>query len=130
MDTNEHESDKILHKDLVYSVVGAAIEVLNTLGHGLHEKVYEDAMVIELGLRSIPVSQQSRFAVVYKGHHLTDFVPDLVVGQAVVADPKTIDRITDHERGKMINYLRITKLRVGVLLNFKYAKLEWERIAL
>jgi GxxExxY protein len=45
-------------------------------------------------------------------------------------DPKTIDKITDHERGKMINYLRITKLRVGVLLNFKHAKLEWERIAL
>jgi len=58
------------------------------------------------------------------------FVPDLIVFDAVVFDTKVIDRITDHERGLMLNYLRITKLRVGVVLNFKHRKLEWERIVL
>lgn len=58
------------------------------------------------------------------------FIPDLIAFDAVVVDTKVIDQITDHERGQMMNYLRITKLRVGVILNFKHAKLEWERIVL
>ena len=58
------------------------------------------------------------------------FVPDLIAFDSVVVDTKVIERITDHERGLMLNYLRITGLRVGVILNFKHRKLEWERIAL
>ncbi len=58
------------------------------------------------------------------------FIPDLIAFDAVVVDTKVIDRITDHERGLMLNYLRIANLRVGVILNFKHAKLEWERIVL
>ena len=56
------------------------------------------------------------------------YIPDLLVGNAVVVDAKVIDRITNAERGKMLNYLRFTKLKVGVILNFHRAKLEWERI--
>lgn len=58
------------------------------------------------------------------------FVPDLIVFESVVVDTKVIDRINDHERGPMLNYLRITGLRVGVILNFKHGKLEWERMPL
>jgi GxxExxY protein len=58
------------------------------------------------------------------------FVPDLIVFNSIVVDTKVIDRITDHERGLILNYLRITNLRVGVILNFKHRKLEWERIVL
>ena len=58
------------------------------------------------------------------------FIPDLIAFDTVVVDTKVIDRITDHERGLMLNYLRITNLRVGVILNFKQPKLEWERIVL
>ena len=60
----------------------------------------------------------------------TRFIPDLIAFDTVVLDTKVIDRITDHERGLMLNYLRIAKLRVGVILNFKRAKLEWDRIVL
>jgi GxxExxY protein len=70
------------------------------------------------------------FNVLYKEHKVGLFIPDLIAFDAVVADTKVIDRITDHERGLMLNYLRITNLRVGVILNFKHAKLEWERIVL
>ena len=59
-----------------------------------------------------------------------EFVPDLLVNGVVVVDTKTIDRITDVERGQMLNYLRITKLGVGLILNFKHPKLEWERMVL
>jgi hypothetical protein len=89
MDTN---SEKLLLKDEVFQVVGCAIEVLNTIGHGLVEKPYENALAIEFLLRKIPFRQSRKLSG--------------------------------------LNYLRITGLRVGVILNFKHRKLEWERIAL
>jgi GxxExxY protein len=130
MDTNEHESGKLLHGDLVYAIVGCAFEVLREVGHGFHEKPYENALVVEFGLRGIAFEQQRRFDVLYKGVRVSEFVPDLIAGAAVVVDAKVIDRITDHERGQMLNYLRITRMRVGLLINFQKPKLEWERIIL
>ena len=127
MDTND---DTLLFKDEVFQIVGCAIEVLNTLGHGIVEKPYENALAVEFALRQVPFRQQPSFDVVYKGHEVGLFIPDLIAFEAVVVDTKVIDRITDHERGLMLNYLRITKLRVGVILNFKYPKLAWERMVL
>ncbi len=127
MDTNRHE---LLLKDEVYQVVGCAMEVLNTLGHGLLEKPYENALVVEFGLRNIQALQQKRFDVLYKNKKVGDYIPDLIVFDKVVIETKTIDRIGNVERGQVINYLKITDLRVGVILNFKHAKLEWERIVL
>lgn len=122
--------EKLIHKDEVYQVVGCALEALNGLGHGLHEKIYENALVVEFKLKGIAFDQQRRFEVIYKEVRIGEFIPDLIMHAALVVDTKTIDRITNHERGQMLNYLRITKLRVGVILNFKNAKLEWERIVL
>jgi GxxExxY protein len=127
MDTN---TQKLLLKNEVFQVVGCAIEVLSTLGHGLVEKPYENALVMEFLLPKIPFKQQPSYDVLYKGHKIGVFVPDLIVFDALVVDTKIIDKITDHERGLMLNYLRFTALRVGVILNFKHRKLEWERIAL
>jgi GxxExxY protein len=120
----------LLFKREVFQVIGCAIEVLNTLGHGLVEKPYENALVVEFSLRSIAYRQQPAFDVVYKSQKIGIFVPDLIVFDSIVVDTKVIDRITDHERGLMLNYLRITGLHVGVILNFKHRKLEWERIVL
>ena len=124
------EDSKLILKDEVYQLVGCAMEVLNGLGHGLHEKIYENALVVEFKLRGITFDQQRRFDVRYKEVQVGEFIPDLITHGALVLDTKVIDRITDHERGQMLNYLRITKLRVGVIMNFKNAKLEWERIVL
>ena len=103
---------------------------VNALGRGLLEKPYENALAVEFGLRNIPFRQQPWFDVLYKEHKVGLFISDLIAFDAVIVDTKVIDRITYHERGLMLNYLRITKLRVGVILNFKQAKLEWERIVL
>ena len=124
------KGEKLLLKDEVFQVVGCAIEVLNTLGHGLVEKPYENALVVEFLLRKIPFRQQPPFDVVYKGQKIGLFIPDLIAFDSLVVDTKVIDQITDHERGLMLNHLRITGLRVGVILNFKHPKLEWQRIAL
>jgi GxxExxY protein len=95
MHTND---DKLLYKDEVFQVVGCAIEVLNTLGHGIVEKPYENALVVEFRIRQIPFRQQPTFDVLYKGSKVGLFVPDLIAFDAVVIDTKVIDRITDHER--------------------------------
>jgi len=127
---NTNQDAKLLLKEKVYQIVGSAIEVLNEIGHGLHEKPYENALVVELGIRKIPFKQQVNFDVIYKGHKVGLFIPELIAFDQVVVDAKVIDRITDVERGQMLNYFKITKLRDGVILNFKNPKLEWKRIVL
>jgi GxxExxY protein len=127
MDTNQHE---LILKEEVYAVVGCALEVLRALGHGLHEKPYENALVVEFDRQDIAFSQQPRFPIIYKGVHVGEYVPDLITHDQIVVDAKVIDRITDHELGQIMNYLRITGLRVGIILNFKHAKLEWRRVVL
>jgi len=125
MDANE-----LILKDEVYRVVGAALVVVKELGHGLHEKPCENALIHEFRLNGIGCEQQKRFPVLFKGVQLAEYVPDLIAFDAVIVETKVIDRITDHERSQMMNYLRITHLRVGVIRNFKRAKLEWERLVL
>ncbi len=121
---------ELILKDEVFEIVGCAMEVLNELGHGLHEKPYERAMVVGLGLRGIPYFQQPRHDVLYKGVVVGEYIPDLVVRKQLVVDTKVIERITNHELGRMMNYLKITGLTVGLILNFKRAKLEWKRVVL
>ncbi|HOZ46376.1 MAG TPA: GxxExxY protein [Candidatus Hydrogenedentes bacterium] len=124
------EARELPLKDEVHRVVGCAMEVLNELGHGLLEKPYENALVVEFGLRDILYRQQPRFEVLYKGVNVGDYIPDLVCFDQLVVDAKVIDRITDHEVGQMLNYLKITGLKVGLILNFRRAKLEWRRVVL
>jgi GxxExxY protein len=129
-DLHAGRADAYPCKEETHAIIGCAFEVLNELGHGLNEKCYENSLVVEFKLRQIAFDQQRRFEVLYKGERVGEFVPDLIAFAKVVVDAKVIERITDVERGKMLNYLRITKLPVGLILNFKHAKLEWERIAL
>ena len=122
-------SSQDLLKTETHRIIGCAMEVTNTLGHGFHEKPYENSLVVEFGLQNIPVSQQPPFPIIYKDVDVGIYVPDLICFNAVVVDIKTIDQITNHELGKMLNYLKVTGLRVGLIINFKHAKLEVKRVA-
>ncbi len=121
---------ELLEKDLVYKIIGCAIEVHNSLGPGLREKTYENAMCVELRHQGIAYSQQSRYPVYHRGELVDEFVPDLVVEERVIVDNKTVETIIDDHRGTMLNYLRKTGLKVGLIINFKHRKLDWERIVL
>jgi GxxExxY protein len=127
---NSSHSEPRLLWDECHRVVGCTFEVLNEIGHGLKEKTYENALVVEIGLRGIPFEQQRRYPVSYKGVVVSEYVPDLITFGTLIVDTKVIDRITDQERGQMLNYLRIAGLQVGLILNFRRAKLEWERVIL
>jgi GxxExxY protein len=127
MNANKRE---LLLKDEVFQVVGCAMQVLNELGHGLLEKPYENGLVVEFGIHGISFKQQPRFDVLYKGVSVGEYIPDLITHDRLVVDTKVIERISDHELGQMMNYLKITGLEVGLILNFKRAKLESKRVVL
>ena len=127
MGANEPE---LLLKDEVHRVVGCAMEVVNELGHGLLEKPYENSLAVEFALQGIPFQQQPRFDVRYKGVVVGEYIPDLICFRKIVVDTKTVKKITDNEIGQMLNYLKITGLRVGLILNFRFSRLEWKRVVL
>jgi GxxExxY protein len=127
MDANEREL--LLGKE-VFDVVGCAMEVLNELGHGLVERPYENALVVEFGLRGISFEQQPHLDVMYKGVRVGEYIPDLICYEKLLLDTKVVEQIGNHEIGQVMNYLKITGLQVGLLLNFKRAKLEWKRVVL
>ena len=120
----------LIGEDQTRAIIGCAMEVLNTLGHGFLEKVYENALCVEMRARDIPFRQQPRYEILYKSQLVGEYIPDLVVADAVVVDAKTIDNITDYEIGQILNYLKATGLKVGLIVNFKHAKLLWKRIVL
>jgi GxxExxY protein len=111
------------------AIIGAAMTVLNGLGPGLDEKLYERALVIELVERGIDVLQQQPFPVHYKGRLIGQLQPDLIVGGKVIVDTKVVESFCDRHFAQVLGYLAITRLNLGILLNFKFAKLQWKRIA-
>ena len=127
---NIEPNRNLLYGEEVYNIVNCAFEVLNMLGHGLLEKPYENALCVEFMARQIPYEQQRRFNILYKNHKVGEFVPDLIAYGTIVIDTNTIEKITDLERGQLLNYLKITGCRVGVILNFKHPVLQWTRLVL
>jgi GxxExxY protein len=127
MNTDKEEP---IYKAESEQIIGCAIEVHNSLGFGFHEKPYENALVVEFGIRNIPCEQQRQFDLIYKERKVGNFIPDLIVFEKIIIDTKVIPRITDLEVGQMMNYLEVTGLRLGYILNFKHQKLEWKRVVL
>ena len=116
------------HEELSHEIIGAGMEVLNELKPGLDEKLYENALVIELRKRGHSVEQQRQFPVHYKGEYIGKLIPDMIVDGLVVVDPKVVSAFNDDHVAQMLGYLAITELRLALLLNFRYAKLQWRRV--
>jgi GxxExxY protein len=110
------------------NTLGSAMAVLNSLGHGYLEKVYELALCVEFRSRRISFEQQRRFVVSYRSVSVGEYIPDLIAFQNIVIETKTIERIGPSEIGQMLNYLKVTGCHVGLILNFKRPRLEWQRV--
>ena len=104
------------------------MEVLNELKPGLDEKLYERAMAIELRRQGHAVSVQSSFPVFYRAELIGNLVPDLIVDEAIIIDPKVVSAFTETHIAQMVGYLNITGLELALLLNFKSARLDWKRV--
>ena len=120
--------EKLIHEALSEHILGAAMSVLNELKPGLDEKLYENALVIELLDRGHSVNQQKAFNVAYKGREIGRLIPDLIIDDLVIADPKVASAFNETHLAQMSGCLALTGLRLALLLNFKYAKLQWKRV--
>ncbi|MCW1926031.1 GxxExxY protein [Luteolibacter arcticus] len=118
----------MLHEEITKDIIGAAMMVLNELRPGLDERLYENALVIELRARGHEVDQQREYPVHYRGQFIGRLIPDLLVDGKVVVDPKVVTAFNDTHVAQMLGYLNITGLEVALLLNFKHAKLDWRRV--
>src|SRR5438046_5966009 len=105
----------LIHKELSKSIIGAAMTVRNTLKPGLDEKLYERALVIELRKRGHEVRPQREYPVHYDGHHIGTLVPDLIVDDLVIVDPKVVSAFSETHTAQMIGYLTITALQLPLL---------------
>ena len=119
----------MLHQEITQDIIGAAMAVLNELKPGLDERLYENALVLELQARGHTVDQQREYPVYYRGHLIGKLIPDVIVDGKVIADPKVVTAFNESHIAQMIGYLNITGLQVALLLNFKNARLDWKRVA-
>lgn len=120
---------ELICKDEVFAIIGAAIEVHREIGPGFLELVYQEALEIELGLRRIPFQSQQTSGICYKGRMLQkQYLADFVCYEKVIVEIKALDQLTGKHKSQIINYLKATGCRVGLLINFgSDGKLEWKR---
>ena len=118
----------MIYEELSGEIIGASMAVLNELGPGLDEKLYERALVIELRKRGHKVDQQKSYPVYYSQELIGNLVPDLIVDDIVIADSKVAEIFSETHLRQMLGYLAISKLKLALLLNFKHSKLEWKRV--
>ena len=111
-------------------VIGAALEVSNTLGAGFLEKVYERALLKELGFRGIRATSQASIAIAYKGQYVGEYFADILVEDVLVVELKCVDRLANEHAAQCINYLRASGRTLCLLINFQRPRLEWRRIIL
>jgi len=106
------------------------MEVHKTLGPGFLESVYEEALKVELGFKGIRFDSQKEYLITYRGQEIKKFYCDLVVEHKIIIELKAIKKLGDIERAQLINYLKVTGLQLGLLMNFGEKSLVSERIVL
>jgi GxxExxY protein len=119
-------------KDEVYQIMGAAFEVHSEKGHGFVEPVYQECMEIELRTRSIPFESQKELVLFYHGQRLQQtYIPDLVCFDQILVELKAVKELADEHRAQMLNYLKASRMKVGLLVNFgQHTGVQWERFVL
>ena len=111
-------------KPISYKIIGAAIEVHRTLGAGLLESVYEDALCIELDLQNINYERQKLIELNYKGRRISNLVADLIIENSVVVELKSVQALESIHTAQVLTYLKLTNLRTGLLINFNVTVLK------
>jgi len=108
----------LLHEDLTDKIIKAFYKVNNTLGFGFLEKVYENAMAIELRKLGMHVEKQKNIKVYYEQEEIGDYYADLLVNHLVIVELKAAESLCEEHEAQLINYLKATPIEVGLLLNF------------
>jgi GxxExxY protein len=121
--------DKIIHREPSYQIMKAVFEVHNTLGPGYLEKVYEEALAVELELLNIPFERQKEITVIYKVRHVGQHRLDFVIDGRIVLELKSVSTLANVHKKQVLSYVKATDLRLGILVNFATLRVQSERIA-
>lgn len=121
---------ELIFKEEVFTIIGAAMEVHTVLGSGYLEAVYQEALEIESRSRKLPFESQKVLQIRYKDHILKkEYIADLIYFDKIIVELKALDRLSGREESQLLNYLKATGMKVGVLINFgSHPKLEWKRL--
>lgn len=123
-------TDKINEAELTQRIIGCAYTVSNSLGSGFLEKVYENALTIELRKNKLSYQQQSPVKIIYDGIVVGEYVSDLVIESKVLIELKACKAIDDAHVAQCLNYLKATNLQLGLIINFGKPKIEIRRLVL
>ena len=122
-----NKSVDIQFQQEIYDIIGAAMEVQNELGRGFAELVYHEALNIELGLRGIPFESEKLITISYKGYLLErNYKADLVCFDKIVVELKSVEILKTEHTAQLLNYLKATKLPLGILINFGETPLKYK----
>jgi GxxExxY protein len=128
MDRQDRQDTGLKHGDVTKAILGCAFEVINELGTGFLESVYEKAMLVALEQVGLGTQSQSPIAVRFRGRNVGDFCADLLVEGKVIVELKAVKAIAPEHEAQVINYLNATGIEVGLLINFGNPRLEYKRL--
>jgi len=120
----------LLHGEITEQIIGAAFEVHRVLGYGFLEKVYQRAMIVELGFRGIIALDEEPIKVYYKDQIVGDYEADLLIPDKVIVELKIAKEDNAYDEAQLLNELKATGIRVGLLINFGREKVEFKRFIL
>lgn len=109
---------KFPHQELTKSIIGIYYNVYNELGYGFLEKVYQNAIIIELKSRGYTIENQKKISVLYKNKIVGDYIPDIIINNSVIIELKCVEYLVESHERQLLNYLKATECEVGLLLNF------------
>ena len=127
MDGQDRQDAKTLHRELTRQIIGCAFEVINDLGSGFLESVYEKAMMVALSDGGLSVESQKPIVVHFRGKPVGNFFADLLVEKQVIVELKAVKALLPEHQAQVINYLNATGINVGLLINFGNPRLEFKR---
>ena len=116
--------------DITYKINGAIFEVNKILGPGFLEKVYENALLFELKNRGLEADKQVPIKVTYKDKLVGEYLADILVENQVIIELKTVEKLDNNHEAQLLNYLKATGIKVGILVNFKQTRAEIKRMVL
>lgn len=127
MDKQDGQDSGLKHEQITKSVIGCAFEVINELGAGFLESVYEKALLLALRQKGLSAISQHPVKVLFRGECVGDFYADIFVEEKVIVELKAVKAVAPENQAQIINYLNATEIEVGLLINFGNPKLEYKR---
>ena len=125
---NDKKEKQLPHSDLTGSILNCCFEVMNELGPGFLERVYKNALLMAMKEKGLQVEAERPYNVIFRGKIIGRYIADLVVNDTVIVELKCCENLISEHQAQLFNYLKVSGLPVGLLVNFRRRKLDWNRL--